>query len=71
MASSILTKWQDNCIQSIASLETQADEQRQEKEKLEAAIYTLLDEVGDATDGDLTVRANLDNHGIKYRCRFI
>ena len=38
-----------------------ADEQRNEKEQLEAAIYTLLDEVGDATDGDLTVRANLDN----------
>lgn len=38
-----------------------AQEQRQEKEQLEAAIYTLLDEVGEATDGDLTVRANLDS----------
>ncbi|MEM8828020.1 MAG: methyl-accepting chemotaxis protein [Cyanobacteria bacterium P01_G01_bin.19] len=38
-----------------------ADEQRQEKEKLETAIFTLIDEVADATDGDLTVRANLDS----------
>lgn len=38
-----------------------ADRQKQEKEQLEAAIYTLLDEVYEATDGDLTVRANLDN----------
>ena len=38
-----------------------ADEQRQEKEQLETAIYTLIDEVSDATEGDLTVRANLDS----------
>ena len=38
-----------------------ADKQRQEKEKLEEAIYTLIDEVSDATEGDLTVRANLDS----------
>jgi len=38
-----------------------ADEQRQEKEQLEAAIYTLIDEVSDAAEGDLTVRANLDS----------
>ena len=38
-----------------------AEQQRLEKEQLELAIYTLLDEVGDATDGDLTVRANLDS----------
>ena len=45
----------------ISSLETQAEEQRQEKEELETAIYTLIEEVSDATDGDLTVRANLDS----------
>ena len=45
----------------ISSLESQADDQRQEKEKLEMAIYTLIEEVSDATDGDLTVRANLDS----------
>ncbi|MGF1541289.1 MAG: methyl-accepting chemotaxis protein, partial [Pleurocapsa sp.] len=38
-----------------------AEQQRQEKEQLEAAIYTLIDEVSDATEGDLTVRANLDS----------
>jgi methyl-accepting chemotaxis protein PixJ len=46
------------------SLEEQkgfAQQQRQEKEKLEMAIYTLLEEVSAATDGDLTVRANLDS----------
>lgn len=46
------------------SLEEQkgfAQQQRQEKEKLEMAIYTLLEEVGAAVDGDLTVRAGLDS----------
>ena len=46
------------------SLQQQKDlteAQRQGKEHLELAIYTLIDEIGDATDGDLTVRANLDS----------
>ncbi|MFM2313060.1 MAG: hypothetical protein RLZZ04_2336 [Cyanobacteriota bacterium] len=46
------------------SLEEQkgfAQQQRQEKEKLEMAIYTLLEEVSEATNGDLTVRAGLDS----------
>ena len=47
--------------ESVTSLETQANEQNQEKEQLEAAILILLDEVSDATEGDLTVRANLDS----------
>ena len=50
--------------QTKASLQQQkdlAETQRQEKEQLELAIYTLIDEIGDATDGDLTVRANLDS----------
>ncbi len=47
--------------ESIQTQQALADEQRQEKEKLEMAIYTLLDEVSDATEGDLTVRANLDS----------
>ena len=38
-----------------------AKQQRQQKEELEAAIYTLIEEISDATDGDLTVRANLDS----------
>ena len=41
--------------------EAEAQKQRQEKEQLEEAIYTLLEEVSDATEGDLTVRANLDS----------
>nr|MDJ0591647.1 HAMP domain-containing protein [Pleurocapsa sp. MO_226.B13] len=50
--------------QTRESLQTQkalAEEQRQEKEQLEAAIATLLNEVSDATEGDLTVRANLNS----------
>ncbi len=38
-----------------------ADEQRQQKEKLEQDIYGLIDEVSDALEGDLTVRASLDS----------
>ena len=38
-----------------------ARQQSQEKEKLELAISTLLNEVSEATNGDLTVRANLDS----------
>ncbi|MDJ0681357.1 MAG: HAMP domain-containing protein, partial [Xenococcaceae cyanobacterium MO_167.B52] len=47
--------------QSLENQQALANEQRQEKEQLETAIYTLIDEVSDATDGDLTVRANLDS----------
>ncbi|MEM6614050.1 MAG: methyl-accepting chemotaxis protein, partial [Cyanobacteria bacterium P01_C01_bin.72] len=47
--------------ESVSSVEKQAVKQRQEKERLEKAIYTLIEEVSDATDGDLTVRANLDS----------
>lgn len=46
------------------SLKTQqilADEQRQAKEDLETSIYTLIDEISEATEGDLTVRANLNS----------
>ena len=55
----------NNLIRQVKeSLQTQkalADQQRQEKEQLEGAIYTLIDEISDASDGDLTVRANLDS----------
>ena len=47
--------------ESVSSVEKQAIKQRQEKEQLEKAIYTMIDEVSDATDGDLTVRASLDS----------
>ena len=54
----LMTEQIQNSLQEQKAL---AEEQRQEKEQLELAIYTLIDEIGDATDGDLTVRANLDN----------
>ena len=47
--------------ESLQNQQALANEQRQQKEKLETAIYTLIDEVSDATEGDLTVRANLDS----------
>ena len=46
---------------SITDIEAKAAEQRQQREQLETAISTLIDEVIDATDGDLTVRAKLNS----------
>ena len=46
---------------SIADIEQRADEQRQQREGLEQAISNLIEEIIGATDGDLTVRANLDS----------
>jgi twitching motility protein PilJ len=46
---------------SLQEQKAAAEQIRQEKEKLESAIYTLIEEISDATDGDLTVRANLDS----------
>lgn len=46
---------------SLAEQKELAQKQKQEKEKLEMAIYTLLEEVSEATNGDLTVRAGLDS----------
>ncbi len=43
----------------IQAQEAIADEQRQQKESLEQGLYQLLDELQDALDGDLTVRASL------------
>ncbi|WP_144875593.1 PDC sensor domain-containing protein, partial [Hyella patelloides] len=36
-------------------------QQQQAKEQLETAIYLLINEISDATEGDLTVRANLNS----------
>ncbi len=58
------TKVKERTIQLNQLLEQQkvlAEEQRQQKEQLERAIYTLIEEVSDATEGDLTVRASLDS----------
>ena len=46
---------------SITNIETKAQEQQQQREQLESAISQLIEEVIDATDGDLTVRAKLDS----------
>ena len=46
---------------SLEEQQSLASEQRQQKEQLEEAIYTLINEVSDATEGDLTVRANLES----------
>ena len=46
---------------SITDIEAKAAEQQQQREQLETAIATLIDEVIDATDGDLTVRAKLNS----------
>lgn len=54
----LMTERIQNSLQEQQAL---AEEQRQEKEQLELAIYTLIDEVSDATEGDLTVRANLNS----------
>ncbi|MGD1949097.1 MAG: methyl-accepting chemotaxis protein [Leptolyngbyaceae cyanobacterium] len=47
-------------IQSLIQQQTQlTDEQRQERETLENEITELMEEVGDAADGNLAVRAKL------------
>ena len=46
---------------SIGDIEAKADEQRQQREELEQAISNLIEEIIDATEGDLTVRANLES----------
>ena len=56
-----LNKLNKSLEDSNKFLEESAEKQRQEKEQLEREIYTLIEEVADATEGDLTVRANLDS----------
>ena len=56
-----LNEMAENIDANLEAKKLEAEEQRLEKEKLELAIYTLLDEVSEATNGDLTVRANLDS----------
>lgn len=45
----------------LADQQRSATEQQEAREKLEMEIYQLLDEVGEATDGDLRVRASLSS----------
>ncbi len=56
-----LNEMAKNIDANIETKKREAEQQRQEKEQLEAAIYTLMEEVSAATEGDLTVRANLDS----------
>ena len=56
-----LNEMAQNIDSNLEIRQQQAEEQRQHKEKLEKEIYQLLDEVGEAVDGDLTVRANLSS----------
>ncbi|MBE9068498.1 HAMP domain-containing protein [Leptolyngbya cf. ectocarpi LEGE 11479] len=59
----ILGRGFNNLLEQLQSLLKQqkeaADEQREEREKLENDITQLMEEVGDAADGDLSVRAKL------------
>ena len=56
-----LNEMAKNIDVNIETKKREAEQQRQEKEQLEVAIYTLIDEIANATEGDLTVRANLDS----------
>ncbi|MEM9484948.1 MAG: HAMP domain-containing methyl-accepting chemotaxis protein [Cyanobacteria bacterium P01_F01_bin.116] len=59
----ILGRGFNNLLEQLQSLLSQqkqlADEQKQEREKLENDITQLMEEVGDAADGNLSVRAKL------------
>jgi methyl-accepting chemotaxis protein PixJ len=54
-----LNEMAKNIDANLATRENDAQQQREQREQLEQGIYTLLDEVGGAMDGDLTVRASL------------
>ncbi len=56
-----LNKLNKSLAKSAEEQRQEKEQQRQEKEQLETAIYTLINEISDATEGDLTVRANLDS----------
>ena len=45
----------------LGKQEQATQEQKESRDKLETEIYQLLDEVGEAVDGDLTVRASLSS----------
>ncbi|NCQ04437.1 MAG: HAMP domain-containing protein [Cyanobacteria bacterium] len=47
--------------ESIINIESKAEEQKQQKETLEKEIIQLIDELQNAVDGDLTVRASLSS----------
>jgi methyl-accepting chemotaxis protein len=56
-----LNEMAKNIDANLEARKQEAEQQRQQKETLEAEIYQLLDEVEGAVDGDLTVRASLSS----------
>lgn len=61
----VLARTFNNLVSEVQTLLTKteqaAQEQKESRDKLEMEIYQLLDEVGEAVDGDLTVRASLNS----------
>jgi methyl-accepting chemotaxis protein len=54
-----LNEMAKNIDANLATRKNDAEQQREQREQLEQGIYTLLEDVGGAMDGDLTVRASL------------
>jgi twitching motility protein PilJ len=65
LESQTLAKNFNSLVQRVKDLlqiqEAVAEEQKEKAQKLETEIYQLLEEIQDAAEGDLTVRASLDS----------
>ena len=57
----ILNKVNKSLEQNLEEQKQLQEEQEQAKQELEIAIFALIEEIADAADGDLTVRASLDS----------
>lgn len=56
-----LNEMAKNIEENLEIRQIEAEKQRQQREALEREIFLLLEEVGEATEGDLTVRASLSS----------
>jgi methyl-accepting chemotaxis protein len=56
-----LNQMAQNVDANIEARQLEAEQQRQKRESLETEITNLVNEIGDATSGDLTVRASLNS----------
>ena len=56
-----LNEMAKNVDTNLETRQKEAQIQKEERERLEQDIYNLLEEIQDAADGDLTVRASLDS----------
>ena len=56
-----LTKANQSLEGSLEEQKELKEQQELQKQELETAIYALIEEIADAADGDLTVRASLDS----------